>query len=824
VIVSETYIVGAGTTVGMDDPSPTLAWRLTSSTPGDKQTAFELQVGTTLDGLDVFATGQQTGTAQEFKLTKALASATQYYWRVRVWDAASAASAWTRGTFDTGLWSVADWSGAKWIGKAGTPAPQLRKSFATTKTVAWARLYVGAGGYAEASVNGTRVSNALEPGFTNYVKRVQYVAHDVTSLLSGTSHALALTLGRGFYGCTTATDWGWNGTPWFGDPRAIIRLLIRYTDGTSESIISDETWKAAAGPTTADSVYLGDYYDARLETAGWKSAGFDDTAWTAAELPAAPKGALVAQMQTPIRAGADITPVSVVQRSANKWRYTFPDVHVGWVRLAATATSGDLFTVEYAENLNADGTLQITAGEITGTINTDKYTAAGGAFSWEPRFSYKSFTYVDVSGPVQPTSVIGVPVWTDYEETGSFTSSNSVLNQMHGMSRRSFRLNSHGIITDTPHTERNGWLGDANVMATSAIYSLDMHCLFKKWLTDMADDLDKDGLLGVIVPSSQRFMGGAKAPEWCAAFVLIAWKLYSWTGDISIISQQFEKMRSYVDYWLKDPAVNAWDSAFGDWSSPSGNYNDGGRDMVGTTFVIQSARRLADMADVLGKPEVAAPYRARVDTIISALNARNMNPTTGVYLPGPAYTGAMKQTPTVLALKHSYVPANLRASAAAALENDVRVTNSNHLTTGIIGEEHLLGVLCDEGYVDTAYAVASQTTYPAWGYWATLGATTTWNGWGSKASQRTLSHHMHGAYLSWLYQYLAGINITSRSTVTIKPYRPAGLTSVSASVKAPRGVVSVAWDATAITITIPPGMTGTYNNSTIQSGTTVINF
>jgi hypothetical protein len=361
-------------------------------------------------------------------------------------------------------------------------------------------------------------------------------------------------------------------------------------------------------------------------------------------------------------------------------------------------------------------------------------------------------------------------------------------------------------------------------MALSAIYSLDMHSLFKKWLTDMADDLDKDGLLTVIIPASKRFMVGARAPEWCSAFLLIAWKLYAWTGDISIISQNFEKMRSYVDYWVKDQTVNAWDSGFGDWSSPSGNYNDGGRDMVGTMAVIESARALADMADALGKPEIAAIYRTRVAGIITALNTRNMDPATGVYKPGPDYTGAMKQTPTVLALKHSYVPSNLRASAAAALEADVRVTNTNHLTTGIIGEEHLLGVLCDEGYKDTAYAVASQTTYPAWGYWASLGATTTWNAWGSKVSQRTLSHHMHGSYLSWLYQYLAGINITSRSTVTIKPYRPTGLASVSASVQAPRGTVSVAWDATAITITIPPGMTGVYENTTLQSGTTVISF
>lgn len=823
-IVSETYLPGAGTTMGIDDPSPVLAWRLSSTVQGDKQTAFELQVGTTLDGSDFFITGKQTSTSQEFELTKPLTSATQYYWRVRVWDATDTVSVWAHGTFDTGLWSVADWKGAKWIGKAGIPAPQLRKSFTTSKAVAWARLYVGAGGFAEASVNGTQVSSALEPGFTNYDKRVQYVAHDVTALMNTANHVVSMTLGRGFFGCTTATDWGWNNTPWWGDPRAIVRLLIRYTDGTSESIVSDATWKAATGPTTADSVYLGDYYDARLETPGWKSAGFDDSAWIAAELLTAPKGALVAQMQQPIRAGANITPVSVVQRDADTWRYTFPNVHVGWVRISATAAAADLFTIEYAENLNADGSLKITASEITGTINTDKYTAAGGAFTWEPRFSYKSFNYVDVTGPVQPDSVVGVPVWTDYEETGTFTCANATLNQMHNMSRQSFRLNSHGFITDTPHTERNGWLGDANVMATSAIYSLDMHSLFKKWLTDMADNLDKDGLLTVIVPTSYRFMGGARAPEWCAAFLLIAWKLYSFTGDISFISQNFERMRAYVDYWVKNPAINAWDSAFGDWSSPSGNYNDGGKDMVGTTFVVQSARALADMADVLGKPDVAAIYRERVAGIITALNARNMDAATGVYKPGPEYVGVMKQTPTVLALKHGYVPTALRASAAAALETNVRVTNTNHLTTGILGEEHLLGVLCEEGFTDTAYAVASQTTFPAWGYWASLGATTTWNGWGSKNGQRTLSHHMHGAYLAWLYQYLAGIKVTSRSTVDIKPYRPAALPSVSASVKTPRGTVAVAWDAAAITITIPPGMTATYNNTTIQSGTTTINF
>lgn len=819
-IVSRSFLSGAGTTLGIDDPTPYLAWKLTSTTAGDKQTAYEVQVGTTVGGSDVLATGKVVSTEQMIELRASLKSATQYFWRVRAWDNADVVSNWKADTFETGLWALADWRRAAWIGLAGTPAPQLRKAFTTTKPVAKARLYVAAGGYAESHVNGVQASLPLEPGITNYDERVQYTVHDVTAQVVTGANAVTLTLGRGFYGCTTVTDWSWHNAPWHGAPRALVLLLVTYTDGEQLAVTSDATWKAITGPTTADSAYLGDSYDARLETAGWQAAGFVDTAWSAAQIMSTPKGAIVAQSQPPIVAHATLAPNETVERVTGVWRYRFPKLIAGWARLTITAAAGTVVTITYAEKLNGDGTLYTTNSAIQGgTPQVDRFIAKGGTQVWEPRFSYKGFAYVEVTG-VQPDAIVAVPIWSDLEETSTWSSSNSLLDQLYGMALQSVRINSHGILTDTPMYERNGWLGDANVMAGTVVAAFGAHAFFKKWLLDMADDLNEAGNMHMIVPSA-GFAANIKTADWESALVLITHKVWKRTGDLAMVAQLYPYMKRYVDSWLTTSS-NLFPGEYGDWSSPAGNYNEGGKELSNAAMVFAQTKALAEMATALGQAATAAAYLTRCDAIATDMTARLMNATTGVYLPALAWAGEMRQTPTVLALAHGFVPAGKKAAAAAALEENVRVTKSNHTSCGILGNEHLLAVLTENGYVDTALAVILQTTYPSWGQWAVDNATTTWNGFGTRSAIRSLSHHMHGSYAAWMLRYLTGINVVSPSAVVIDPYVPAALAWCEATVETMRGPVTVRRDGTTLTVTIPPGLSATRGGVAIPSGVNTI--
>jgi alpha-L-rhamnosidase len=818
--ISTLWLPGMGTTLGLD-VRPTLAWKLSSATLGDRQTAYELQVGTSVGASDLVATGKVPGIAQSYRLGAALSSRTVYYWRVRAYDALDVATAWVADTFETGLLEPAAWAGARWVGRAGTAAPQLRKAFTSTGTVASARLYVACGGYAEVLVNGTKVTDPLSPGFTAYDKRVQYVTLDVTAqVVSSGANVVAATLGRGWYGVTTTTDWGWATAPWHGDPRMMAMLRITYQDGSSQTIVTDATWKAtSAGPTTSDSVYLGETYDARLQTTGWETSGYDDSSWAAASILTPPSGAVVAQTQTPIKALTAIDPDETVTLSATSWRYRFPEVLAGWVTVSVTGSSGDVTTIRYGEMIDGGGAVVTANGAITGNAQTDVYTSRGGLKTWSPRFSYKGFRYVQIDGPFQPATVQAIPVRTDLPVTGSWTSSNATLNQLAGMARKSLQINSHGIVTDTPQREKMGWLGDSRVTSQAALLDLGVGPLYRKWLLDMADAVTSSGWMPVIVPWS-GYLPSADAPDWTAAFPVIAWRYYLMTGDVDLIANIFEKIRRHADYYLNKSVTNQWDAVFGDWSMPAGNNQDGGKDFTGSLSVLRMARAVADMAEALNRPDVAVGYRVRAEQIVTAINSRLLDQATGIYKPVSTYAGAMYQTPTVLALAHGIAPTSAQTPGATAVHDDVHTTKTDHLNTGILGAEYLLGVLCDYGHVDTAYAVATQTSFPSWGQWAAAGATTCWNNFGALATQGTLSHQMHGSYLAWLYQYLAGIKVTGLTHVDVAPVKPTGLTSVTASVETSRGTVTVAWGSGNLAVTIQPGMTFAYSGNTYRGAGT----
>jgi alpha-L-rhamnosidase len=799
---------GNANLIGMDDPTPMLRWTLLSATPGDAQTAYEIQVGTTEAGADVLATGKVTSTVQDIELTFPMLSATTYHLRVRVWDAANVASDWASIVFTTGLFSQFDWAGAQWIGGPDVDAaPLVRRTFTLPAAATRAFLFVAGAGYVDASVNGVPVSDTrvLEPGYTVYNKRVQYAAHDVTGLLNAGSNTLSAILGRGFYGVTTDTDWDWNTAPWHGAPRTMMVLLAE-TPAGDVRVVTDGSWETRASQITADSIYLGEIIDTRIDTS---------TGWTAATVWPAPAARVQAMRQPPIVRHAPIEPVSVTELTGGRYLYDFGIVTAGWVSATLTGTAGTDVRVVYGEKIKAStGEPNVDNPAVVGVMQTDHVILNGSAVEYEPRFSYKGFRYVLFEAPAQPSNVVAVPVYSDVPDMASFTSSNALLNQLWGMARQSQRINAHGIVSDTPTHEKIGWLGDTNVTAGSLLAASDAHPLLRKWLTDMADSTDAAGVLPFIVPSSGWY-GYGRAPEWSSAFLLIAHRIWKLTGDRTVIGQHFPAMKRHIENTLGASTKTVWDSVFGDWSSPLGNGNEGGKDYSATLFVILQTEAFADMCDALGEPSSA--YRSRAASLRAAYTARLFD---GVdtFRPQATYTGDYRQGPNVLALAHGLVPEGKEAAVAARLVADLEA-RSNRLNLGIFSEEELLWTLTEQGYVDLAFAVTQVTVHPSWGQWATLGATTTWNGYGDIAAQRTLSHHMHSSYVAWFLGVLAGIRVLGPDEVLIDPHYPAALASCAATVRTPRGPVTVSWNATETTITIPPGLTATHAGVPLASGT-----
>ena len=357
----------------IDVEHPRLSW-INLAQKGDRgqfQTAFQIQVATTLEKLekgnaDVWDS-DKVNSSQSYLVDYAgdqLQSTKTYFWRVKVWNAQNEASDWSEaaswgmGILDKSAWT-AQWIGAPWQGEEPlpdpvnprqslttdmsdvkpekpTPAPLLRKTFSVDKKVAEAKAFVTGLGYFEFYLNGKKVGNdVLIPNQTNYSYRpgletdrvpiensfkeykVMYLSYDITELLQEGNNAMGTWLGNGFY--NAPITW----TASYGTPRFIGQIYIRYTDGTEDIIVSDETWKSAQSPILSDLVYDGEHYDARKEQNGWSSVSFDDSAWEQAVLRVPPTGELRAHMAEPDKVMERLSPLNIKELDNGKYLVDF---------------------------------------------------------------------------------------------------------------------------------------------------------------------------------------------------------------------------------------------------------------------------------------------------------------------------------------------------------------------------------------------------------------------------------------------------------------------------------------------------------------------
>jgi alpha-L-rhamnosidase len=696
------------------------------------------------------------------------------------------------------------------------PAPLLRTDFTVAGRVARARLYASSPGYGELSVNGRRTDDAvLDPAWTRYDRRVQYVTRDVTRLLKPGANVLGAVLGRGFYGLTTRNVWDHDRAPWHGDPRLRAQLRVEYTDGRLQTVATDGTWRTTDSPTVSDSIYAGETYDARRAIRGWDTAAVSAAGWQPARVVPAPTATVDAQEHEPIRIVRTHRATTIDNPRPGTYVFRFPVTLAGWARLRVTGPAGTQVTLRYGEKLRADGTVNNDNEYVTGDHQVDRYVLRGGAAeTWEPRFSYKGFTYVQVDGyPGRPTaaSVQARELHTDVPSIGDFTSSNPLLNTIHKMTRQSILNNLHGLPTDTPMYEKNGWLGDALMTNGAASYNFGMQRIYRKWLDDVRDSIFPDGLVPVIAPTGG--WGRWNSVEWGAAYPLILWSCYLHYGDRELLAEHYEAVRRYADYLNgKAKPDGTHDSTLGDWVPPGfhGNPPEGAAQSA-TAFVALVHATVADMARALDRPADVTRYTDLASSTRTALNTRFLDADRGVYSTDRPV--GYRQTPNILPPAFGLSPAGaVTDKVIANLVADIHA-KGDHLDTGILGTRYLFALLTAHGHGELAYRVATQTTYPSWGYWIGKGATTLWEMWDE--GSRSLDHHMFGSIDQWFVEDLAGLRPTEPgyAAVRVAPHPLGDLTSASARVATVRGDVAVSWRKAAgvlsINVTVPVGATAT---------------
>ncbi|PXY22679.1 family 78 glycoside hydrolase catalytic domain [Prauserella muralis] len=730
---------------------------------------------------------------------------------------------WTEPGFDDTAWADAvvlapygqgPWGDGVSVAVPESPAPLLRREFTVAKPVARARLYVSGLAYYEAELNGTRVGDAvLDPGFTDYDRTVLYAVHDVTGLLRGGANALGVTLGRGFYGMTTPNVWNWHRPTWHGQPRLLAQLEIDHPDGTRTTIGSDRRWRMTEGPTLSNSQYAGETYDARLAPRGWTETGFDDSGWREPVALPAPAGELRAQQHEPITVIDTVRPVSVTEQRPGVYVVDMGRTMAGWTRLTVRAPAGTRVALKHGERLRGDGSVLAETGHVPGRFQTDEYLCAGGRTEhWEPKFSYKGFRYVEITGlPAAPREgdVLGRLVHNAVRATGSFRCSEPFYERLEAAMRRTVLNNLHGIPTDTPMYEKNGWTGDAQVGAPTMLYALGMERFFGKWIGDLTDSQNEPGQLPVIVPSGGwGYAELAPSPEWTTVYPFLLREMYRVYGDDRLAAEHWRPLVRYLDWEIGPLRDGLAVTALGDYLPPGyGGVPPEDTRLTATAYLYRALLGTAELGELLGHAGTAARYRSVAADLRTAFNETFLGPE-GHYRTArdPDY----RQTSNAVPLAFGMVPQGAEASVVASLVADISA-RGNHLNTGCLGTSVLLRVLSAHGHADVAHAIARQRSYPSWGYWFDNGADTMWEMW--HLDSRSRDHYFQGTVVQWLYENVAGLRPgdAGYERFTVRPDTTATLAWAHTSIDTVRGQAAAGWsrvgDGLRLTVRVPVGST-----------------
>ncbi|MEU4219095.1 family 78 glycoside hydrolase catalytic domain [Actinoplanes sp. NPDC026623] len=726
-----------------------------------------------------------------------------------VWKAAqSAPSGWQQPGFDDAAWPAARVTAAYGSGPWGAqvtvpnPTPYLSKGFTVGKPVARARLFATALGLHDTYLNGVKVgAERLGPGWTDYTKRLQYRGYDVTAGIRQGANTLGALLGNGWF----SGNIGFAGSQRYGtSPWYSAQLSIEYTDGTRADIRTDGSWSAAPSVIVADDLYHGEDQDARISSA----------AGTAVTVRTGAKPRLVAQVDPGVTVRQELRPRSITQPRPGVWIADLGQNFAGWNRLRATGPAGTRITLRHGEILNADGTLY--TANLRAAQATDTFTLAGtgAAEVFEPHFTVHGYRYVELTGfPGTPTadSLTGLAAWTDGAETGTFSTSDALVNQLQHNIVWGARSNMLSIPTDCPQRdERLGWTGDIAAFGATSTFNFDTHGLLDKFADDLADAQRADGAFTDVAPA---VIDGAGKAGWADAGVVVPYTIWQRYGDLSAADRNFAAMARYVDYLRSTAGADLIRNheTFGDWLNVDDNTAN---DLSSTAFFGWSARLLSRMAAATGRTAEAGTYGTLADQIAAAF--------TGRFVAADGTVSGNSQTGYVLALAFGLVPANRTQAVADKLAAKV-ASRGGHLSVGFMGVENLLPVLAEYGHADTAYQILQQPDYPGWGYMNSRGATTIWERWDGIRPDGTLqdvgmnsfNHYGLGSVGDWLYRTVGGVGPAAPGykQVLIAP-RPGGsLTAATASLLTAYGQTRSEWTRSGSTLTlrvvVPPNATAT---------------
>lgn len=842
-----------------------LGWQMTADANGERQSAYEITICENVTNKKVYTTGKVKSSQSQLVNVPALKPNTHgYYWQVRVWNEKGEASdlskkqkirvvpekidaewigAITRkdaklpyGRFPNSVFKKDSFK-TKWadVDTLSAKSIILRKGFDTgRKRITDAVVYVCGLGHYRLNINGATVGDAeFAPVWSEYDKTVYYNVFDVTDLITAGGNAVSVLLGNGMFNVQRMGRYSKLQTS-FGPPQMLLRLEINYADGTRQVIKSGSDWKYSLSPITFNSIYGGESYDARLEQQGCCKAGFDDSGWRKAVVTEGPKGRLTPQTVQPVRimerygikSWKPIPADSLASASKSTKREIHPSAFVadmgqnlaGFPEITVSGKRGQKVTLIVAEKLTRQGACD---QRQTGRQHYYEYTLKGDGTdeTWHPHFSYYGFRYIQVEGAVlegQPNPD-GLPVlkrlnscfiYNSAEEVSSFECSNPLFTDTHRLIERAERSNMQGVLTDCPHREKLGWLEQDHLCGPSLLYNYDMTRYAPKVIRDITDTQKADGMVPTTAPQYISF-GNLfdDSPEWGSTLVILPFMYYDQYGDSTLITDNYEPMRRYVDYLTTRADNGIVSHGLGDWYDygpwRAGFSKNTPVPLVATAHYIFDLQLLVRAARMTGRTADAEKYSVMLDKTVESFNREFFKLDSCTY-------GTGSQTSNALPLYLGLTGGN-KQGVLASLVNDIK-EHGNRLTTGDVGNRYLFQTLAQNGLNELLYTMLNHYETPGYGFQLRHGATTLTEQWDPNQGS-SLNHFMMGQIDEWLFKTLAGIQNQPGTHglrhLLIQPTLVGDLQYVKASTHSLYGKISVDCTRTSLTVEIPVGSDAT---------------
>lgn len=786
---------------GVDVLNPRLSWKLKSDQRGEKQTAYRILVASSQENLDkdigdLWDTGK-VKSDQSIHIEyggKPLKTGMPCYWKVRVWDKKEKASQWSQpAEWSMGLLNPDDWV-AKWIthpNPARLSHPWLRRTFDLKENVERATLHVNTPSYYELHINGKKVTPyVLTPGISQVNKRFLINSHDVTSYLVNGKNCIAIWMGPGWYQPRNGNI--------YDAPVIRAQLNINSSSGLYE-IGTDSLWRVKESCITQIGGWKwndfgGEHFDAREFIQGWYLADQDDSEWlSAGEIPAPANvgdweqrsgndSESFSDRNIPVlhswqacesaKLSAPIKPEKIYQLENGKWVLDFGRPLTGWMRLRMHhLKSGQEIHIDYADvddNKYERKLAHMPNPDGFQTFNQkDVYIGAGGATeTFCSRFNYHSFRYAIISGlSTEPRTedAEAMMIEPDMEPAGSFECSNELFNQIHEITRYTFRTQNPCLALGTGEAREKSAYGDGGAHLSGYLYNYQSAANFRKWIRDWSDCQREDGWFRHTAPSFEDHGGG---PAWGGQVSELVRRMVLYYGDKNIVDQMYERLRRYVDYIeskTQDGILRAYSPTereilwmfIGDWVRPtkepgSSFYFDTmeERELFNNCYRVLLWQQLQNYARISGREEEYKRCSEHLAIIRPLIHETFFMEDKGTYT-------FSNQGCLTMALYVQVPPAELRPKILAQLEHEIVVNKNGHLETGLLGTFLMIDLLIKENRNDLVALMMEQTTYPGWGFFIKEpGLNTwpeTWSGWGSHVILVTATPG------SWFFEGLGGI-------------------------------------------------------------------